>query len=335
MNSCEIFISYIIPCYNVEKYLIKCMESLANQTIKEGVGIEYIFINDGSIDDTLRLLNEFAANDRRAKVINQSNQGVCIARNNGLSIARGEYVFFLDGDDFLTDEASQLIYDQGKKKADIIIANEYRVNEDCLEVKQLRYSYGNTQPGTYTISEFFKIIDKLPIAYKVYKRETLINNSITFDEDLKVGEMLTYFIHALAFSKYITLSNGVMANYVCRSGGATTGFNIERDSLIIDTMHRIDKYAGYFSFDVKAKESYFISLYAIVNVFSFYKYPKLSKYTPEIGRFLQRIRKDEIYSKTLQFFIFKKPKLNRRCIDVVFLYFLPVRFYYFRKRLGL
>jgi len=329
----EIFISYIVPCYNVQKYLPNCLKSLAKQRINEGAGIEYILVNDGSNDDTLRLLNEFAATDERATVIDQENQGVCAARNNGLKVARGQYVYFHDGDDILTDEASQLIYNESRKKeSDIIIPNAYIVDENDLENKREWNTCPGFEAGVYTTVDFVSKINKLPISVKVYKREPLVTHHILFDEDLKVGEVYTFFFHALAFSKYVTLTGGRMMNWVVRSGGTTRGYNIERDSLIIDTMHRIHRYADDFTFDVKSKESYHVSLFGIVNTFSMNKYLVLD-YTTEIGCFLNKIKNDMVYKESLNFFLFKKPQLGMKYLNLAIMYFLPIKVYYLKRQL--
>lgn len=91
-------ISVIIPVYNVEKYLAECLTSVVNQTFKD---IEIICVNDGSTDNSPKILDEFAQKDSRIKIINQENQGLSAARNTGLDVATGEYVSFIDSDDFV------------------------------------------------------------------------------------------------------------------------------------------------------------------------------------------------------------------------------------------
>ena len=102
-------ISIIIPVYNTEKYLDACIDSLVNQTFKD---CEFIFINDGSIDSSSEILNKLASKDTRVIVINQDNQGVSIARNNGLKIARGKYIGFVDADDWVENDMYQILYDE-------------------------------------------------------------------------------------------------------------------------------------------------------------------------------------------------------------------------------
>lgn len=101
-------ISVIVPVYNVEKYLPQCMESIINQTFK---GIEIICINDGSTDNSLKILQDYAEKDERIQIINQKNMGLSAARNSGLKIARGKYIFFIDSDDWIEADTLKTLYD--------------------------------------------------------------------------------------------------------------------------------------------------------------------------------------------------------------------------------
>ena len=95
-------ISIIVPVYNVEKYLEKCLNSLVNQTYKN---LEIICVNDGSPDGSLKILEEFSKRDTRVKIVSQENQGLSGARNTGLKHVKGEYVAFLDSDDWIDENA--------------------------------------------------------------------------------------------------------------------------------------------------------------------------------------------------------------------------------------
>ena len=99
--------SIIVPVYNVELFLRECLDSIENQTFK---GFEVICINDGSTDGSLSILQEYAAKDSRFKVISQENQGQGVARNNGIDIAQGEYLLFIDPDDFIEPNMLEIIY---------------------------------------------------------------------------------------------------------------------------------------------------------------------------------------------------------------------------------
>ena len=116
-------VSIISPMYNVEKYLKKCLESYVNQTL---IDIEIILVDDGSPDNSGKIADEYAKRDSRIRVIHKKNAGVSAARNDGLSIAKGEYVIFCDSDDWMNENACEILYSAAKKNnADISIADVY------------------------------------------------------------------------------------------------------------------------------------------------------------------------------------------------------------------
>lgn len=111
-------VSVIIPVYNSEKYLRQCLDSVLQQSLKD---IEIICVDDGSKDNSLKILHEYEAKDPRIMVIAQSNHGAGIARNNGLEYAHGEYIHFLDADDYLLENSYESLYTTAKKfDADIV-----------------------------------------------------------------------------------------------------------------------------------------------------------------------------------------------------------------------
>ena len=97
-------ISVIIPVYNVEKYIRECIESVLNQTLKD---IEIIAVNDGSRDNSIKIIEEYLS-DARLKIINKENGGASFARNIGMKAARGEYIYFIDSDDFINEDVLEV-----------------------------------------------------------------------------------------------------------------------------------------------------------------------------------------------------------------------------------
>lgn len=101
-------VSVIVPVYNVEEYIEECIESIVNQTLKE---IEIIIVNDGTKDNSMKKIEKYLS-DSRIVIINKENGGISSARNAGLKIARGEYVTFIDSDDFIKITMLEKLYDQ-------------------------------------------------------------------------------------------------------------------------------------------------------------------------------------------------------------------------------
>ena len=145
MNS---LISIVIPAYNVENYLDKCLESVVKQTY---LNIEIIIVNDGSTDNTLNKCIKWSEIDKRIKYITQKNAGLSAARNTGIRHANGEYIMFIDSDDFVKNNMVEVLYKNlVNTKSDISICNRYYYYESNGNIK-LRYPDKNT----------IKVMDKL------------------------------------------------------------------------------------------------------------------------------------------------------------------------------
>lgn len=128
-------VSVIIPVYNVEKYLTRCLQSVCGQTMKD---IEIICVNDGSTDRSLQILQEYAQQDGRIKVINQENQGLSVARNVGIDNSVAEYISFIDSDDFIHHNFLEVLYNAIKKtNSDISGCNFQKITkqEGTLSIK--------------------------------------------------------------------------------------------------------------------------------------------------------------------------------------------------------
>ena len=121
-------ISVVVPVYNVEKYLRKCLDSIINQTFRD---FELICINDGSPDNSLEILREYEKKDDRVIVIDQKNTGVSTARNNAIDIAKGEYIIFFDSDDWVDLDTLEVIYSEiNSENADVVIFSYVREYEN-------------------------------------------------------------------------------------------------------------------------------------------------------------------------------------------------------------
>ena len=133
----EIKVSVIIPVYNTENYLKKCLDSVLAQTLKE---IEIICVDDGSTDKSLDIVKRYQEIDNRFIILKQNNQFAGAARNNGLKIARGEYIAFLDADDFYVTNALEQLYEKAKRyKLDFIKGRFYYLNDKNNDIYESDY----------------------------------------------------------------------------------------------------------------------------------------------------------------------------------------------------
>ena len=137
----DVKISIIIPVYNVEDYLKECLDSLLRQTFTE---FEIICIDDGSSDNSLDILKKYQLLDTRITVLNQQHQFAGTARNKGISCAKGEYLLFLDADDFFEKDMLEKIYEQGKKtQAQIILFDARKYHQLTKEYDEVTYYLRN------------------------------------------------------------------------------------------------------------------------------------------------------------------------------------------------
>ena len=208
-------ISVIIPVFNTDKYLGQCIESIINQTFKD---IEIVCINDGSTDNSLKILEEYAQKDNRVRVISQENQGVSIARNRGIVEARGEYLIFVDSDDFLCNEClEEAIENICTYDADILCFGLNRVvngnvipREDCQYLSEL--------PTLENIPHFLQ-----NAAAKLFDSNFIKQNNILFPENIKTCEDGLFCLLCLYHNARFSYLDKCLYNYLIgREGSACT-----------------------------------------------------------------------------------------------------------------
>lgn len=182
-------VSIIIPVYNVEKYLNRCMKSVFEQTYQE---LQIILVDDGSTDRSPSMCDEYAVIDNRIKVIHKQNEGVGCARNNGFEIAIGEYVFFLDSDDWLPENAIETLVSIAKDEFyDVIRAVHYIKKGNVQKVAKYCFTEGVVKrSGSKEEKERYRQIKtSSTFGYvwgALYRKEFLDNHQILFDDYLEI-----------------------------------------------------------------------------------------------------------------------------------------------------
>ncbi len=195
----QIRLSVIIPVYNVEKYLRRCIESLLEWKESE---VEYLFVDDGSTDHSADILFDYAGRDTRVHVIQKPNGGCASARNAGLSQARGSYIGFVDGDDFVDSSMFDKLLNRAESgNYDLAFCGyqEYYeadgmckpVDDDCKEESYVS--------GTYREEEVQNLVIRTKVAIWrfIYKREMLEYNHIRFHEDIKRFDDLPFRVESI------------------------------------------------------------------------------------------------------------------------------------------
>lgn len=297
-------LSYIVPCYNLQKYVEKCIESLKKQTRKD---IEFIFVNDGSTDDTLEQIKMFAREDNRVRVYDKVNEGVSKARNDGLKLAKGEYVFFLDGDDYVDNDASDVICNCLDSLCDLLILPHKKSrNGEIIEISNL-----GIFPGEYDLDNFLKISPSLPISYKVYKRDIIERNNIYFDTNLSYGEVYVFFFHYLSYCNVIKVGNFAVYNYVARDSSAIHKINREKELTFIRTINTIEKYSDNYGEVLKLKLIYHRPVFVLFVSMIFAKYVMNALSYSEVKDVFDSILHNDSFRRTLKKIALKESFRNR------------------------
>ena len=220
-------ISVIIPVYNVEEYLCQCLESVIKQTLRE---IEIICIDDGSTDNSLKILQEYAQKDRRITVLKQENLHAGVARNAGLAVAKGEYIHFLDSDDWIDEETYAKLYDLiTTTQADFVKFKSYTYDNKEQEVVNSYFTNMGAVAEKY-FDNFYNLQDDYKLLLNVsdapwsgiYNHQFLKKNRILFDNLLCANDV-SFFYRCLVAARKIYLSKQRFVYYRIHNSSSLIG----------------------------------------------------------------------------------------------------------------
>jgi glycosyltransferase involved in cell wall biosynthesis len=211
----QTLISIIVPVYNVEKFLPKCIESIVNQTY---TNFELILIDDGSTDNSGNICDLFAENDNRIKVIHQNNAGVSTARNNGIKEARGDYICFVDADDWIEEDyLAHFTAKIQEKDYDIIITGYFY---DYVKTGEKKMYFLSAQ-DTNNKEGFVEIIPQMEennllgsVWSKLFKKDIIKNNNLSFEINISYSEDTIFCWNYLFFINSIALVDYVGYHYI-------------------------------------------------------------------------------------------------------------------------
>lgn len=216
-------ISVVVPVYNVEKYLNRCIESIVNQTYKN---LEIILVDDGSTDSSQMICDEWAEKDKRIKVIHKKNGGLSSARNAGLKVLTGKYVCFIDSDDYIEINALELMLKSIiSDDYDVCICNTNLVDNDYNIISKENYK-SSIISGDDIIKSFLtgKVFESISACDKLYKVSVIKNNDITFNEKEKWGEDFPFnYLYFQHVKKLISIDDRLYNYLIKRNGSITDG----------------------------------------------------------------------------------------------------------------
>lgn len=219
-------ISIIIPVYNVEKYLERCLQSVINQTYQN---LEIIVVNDGTKDNSQQIIDRFKEQDSRILSLIKENGGLSDARNYGLDYVTGGYIFFLDSDDYLELNALELLYKRAvETKADLIVGYHNRIfeNKPSWLEKNFKYQQYLNLDTPQSIFDHKEIMTKISNSAwgKLYKSELFLNTDIRYPKGLYYEDLATTFRILATGCKVIDIKENIY-NYIVRAGSYMTNGN--------------------------------------------------------------------------------------------------------------
>lgn len=282
-NNC--FISLIVPVYNVEKYINQCVDSILGQ---EFTDFELILVDDGSTDKSGKICDKYAKSDKRISVIHQTNGGQTKARKAGLKRSVGKYVYFVDSDDWLAENALQVACDTAiKNDADIVTFDAYfNYSNFQTKVKQSVPSgiydkkglIKTVYPRMIYSGNFYYFGIYAAMWNKIFRRSILLPNMINIDERIRIGEDgLTTFATFLDAEKVCIIGGNNLYHYRNNNISITRSYcreQFDNAILLINALYKINQQKAVF--DLSKQIDYYL-MYNVFSIFHeefFYKYKK-------------------------------------------------------------
>ncbi|MGN1299253.1 MAG: glycosyltransferase family 2 protein [Candidatus Scatovivens sp.] len=330
----QVKFSIIVPVYNSEKYIQKCIDSILNQTYDN---YEIIIINDGSTDNTLKIINSNYKNRSNIIIVNKENQGVSMARNLGIQYAKGEWITFLDADDWIDDNTLKIINQEIESNSEIELiqnniyisndyknSNKYKVLDNLIKKESTQkkeiietiicINYGSKKYGE-------KYGNCRCIGGKFYKKSLLIENKIAFPDGMETFEDGIFNLYAYFYSRATLIFNKNLYHYRQHSTSAThqiVNNQFERNSRIIS---EIINFINNFKME-NYMESFYYCCYELLLILLKNNYSKRN-----YRKYIEKMLKFEFYENSVKNIKYKF--LNMK--DRIKLFLLRNKLYYLLK----
>ena len=335
----EIKLSIILPVYNAEAYLDRAIESILGQTLKE---IEIIAVQDGSKDNSLALLRKWEGKDSRIRILNKENEGVSAARNDGIKLAKGEYITFVDADDYLEQDSYQKIIqvmEEGQAEASLF--GYFSENE---KEKEEVYLPWDTR-SVLTKNEIWEQL--IPYMIKVYpedglngnifgsvwricvKREKLLEHGILFDSQLAIAEDFDFCIRLYSRLNRIAVINECLYHYIRWDSTVLAVYRKEQFEEGRKNQIRLKAFLEKEGQYEKLERRY-LGSYLDVCIGSLVNYvrpgaPEYKQKIKELREVVEQIAKDDIYHHLGQVPLSRNQKLvlwliHKKCVHLILLF---------------
>lgn len=325
-------ITVIVPVYNAEHTIEKCVNSIIKQTYSN---LQIILVNDGSKDKSIELCKKIQKNDDRILVIDKENEGVSNTRNKGIDMATGEYIIFVDSDDFIENNMIEILYNniQGY---DFCTCNYYVIKNNKKKEKSDIESYEINSGETNEYIEKMQkdMLFNSPVN-KIYKTEIIKQNNIRFEENICVGEDYLFNIEYIRCVKKARYISEALYNYTIKNGTLSRKYIDRFIDIEMKMVRKIKEIYEEKSFDMTYIYNQYMELLKS-NIYNLQIGEKSKTATKEfIKEYIKELEKDRIINKETRSKLKKENKMifimiEKRNIELLFQYF---KIRYIAKRL--
>ncbi|EGF52297.1 Glycosyltransferase involved in cell wall bisynthesis [Bacteroides clarus YIT 12056] len=284
-------ISIIIPVYNVENYLAECLNSVVNQTYRD---IEIIIVNDGSTDNSFSIIQQYQLHDERIKIINQENQGLSAARNAGMKVASGDYLWFIDSDDYVAINACEEFVKHLCTGCDLVVFNRCLFDDQEKEIVTFNDVNKIYNSGRAYLLNAVKYRDfAAPVCFKIFRRNLIQTLQLRFTKDIVYEDLLFSFEYLYNSNKVIVLDDNLYFYRHHRNGNITSTIK-DKDRDVLYTVGAIDRYLLQRG---DRNDLYDIMLFTWVYNSIIIKYICIAPFSCKAHRIIRDILEDSVFHK--------------------------------------
>lgn len=263
-------VSVIMPVYNTEEFLAENITSILDQDYQN---IELILVDDGSTDLSTQIMADFAEQDKRVVNAYQKNSGAPTARNHGLSLAKGDYIYFVDSDDEMATQAiSKMVAAAEETDADIIMGQFDIVDEQSRFLKD---AIINLAPGTYRVEDSKKQLFSLPPmpGNKLIKASLLRTHQLKFEQSLRQAQDLNFYLKKLFHAEKVTVISDIVYHYRIRLGSISHTYSLK----VLDTIKSLNDAEAYYAENGREEKVLFTNIKYAHFTTKFQKVPQMAK----------------------------------------------------------
>ncbi|MDE6445711.1 MAG: glycosyltransferase [Alistipes sp.] len=300
----DVKISFVVPVYNVEAYVAQCLDSIVGQTYPN---IDIVVVNDGSTDGSLEIVRAYAAKDSRIKVVDQQNQGLSAARNAGMEHASGDYLWFVDSDDYVAPDACERIVSVLRSQScDVLAVGRYRFWEDgrCV-YDPISWGVCAVDGRTYLTETIIRGIFTASACNKVVRTDFVKHHSIRFRPGI-LYEDLYFTFQCLLQAENVALVEEPFYFYRQNRAGSIINSIKERDKDVLETVGLLERYVAETAPELSDAHFFKVLIYGWVANAVCFKYPQRKPFSRRANRIVKDVLRDERYRKYVRYFATSK-----------------------------